>query len=67
MLIEFRDNSAPGDRSHIPEDLRPVFQVISGQLEQLKQVTPVSALFLYLVRETLTMSTLEATAKTARR
>ncbi|KAH9930495.1 uncharacterized protein BXZ73DRAFT_101867 [Epithele typhae] len=30
----------PGDRSHIPDDLRPVFQVISGQLEQLKQVTP---------------------------
>ena len=28
---------APGDRSHIPDELRPVFQVISGQLEQLKQ------------------------------
>ncbi|KAI0747191.1 hypothetical protein C8Q80DRAFT_1179960 [Daedaleopsis nitida] len=30
----------PGDRSHIPDDLRPIFQVVSGQLEQLKQVTP---------------------------
>ncbi|KAH9943542.1 hypothetical protein B0H21DRAFT_748869 [Amylocystis lapponica] len=30
----------PGDRSHIPEDLRPVFSVISGQLEHLKQTTP---------------------------
>ncbi|EIW51602.1 uncharacterized protein TRAVEDRAFT_176166 [Trametes versicolor FP-101664 SS1] len=30
----------PGDRSHIPDGLRPVFQVISNQLEQLKQVTP---------------------------
>ncbi|KAI0674665.1 hypothetical protein C8Q78DRAFT_989533 [Trametes maxima] len=30
----------PGDRSHIPDELRPVYQVISSQLEQLKQVTP---------------------------
>ncbi|KAL7283927.1 hypothetical protein ACG7TL_001199 [Trametes sanguinea] len=30
----------PGDRSHIPDELRPVFQIISGQLEHLKQVTP---------------------------
>ncbi|KAI0824922.1 hypothetical protein BC628DRAFT_1376550 [Trametes gibbosa] len=30
----------PGDRSHIPDGLRPVFQVISSQLEQLKQITP---------------------------
>ncbi|KAI0654852.1 hypothetical protein C8Q70DRAFT_924945 [Cubamyces menziesii] len=30
----------PGDRSHIPDELRPIHQVISGQLEQLKQVTP---------------------------
>ncbi|KAI8971291.1 hypothetical protein BD414DRAFT_540468 [Trametes punicea] len=30
----------PGDRSHIPDELRPIYQVISSQLEQLKQVTP---------------------------
>ena len=30
-------HAAPGDRSHIPEELRPIFQVVSGQLEQLKQ------------------------------
>ncbi|KAI9061594.1 WD40 repeat-like protein [Trametes sanguinea] len=30
----------PGDRSHIPDELRPVYQIISGQLEHLKQVTP---------------------------
>ncbi|KAI0634701.1 hypothetical protein C8Q77DRAFT_1103589 [Trametes polyzona] len=30
----------PGDRSHIPDHLRPVYQVISNQLEQLKQITP---------------------------
>ncbi|KAM5541833.1 hypothetical protein V8D89_004562 [Ganoderma adspersum] len=30
----------PGDRSHIPDELRPAYQVISGQLEQLRQVTP---------------------------
>ncbi|OCH86016.1 hypothetical protein OBBRIDRAFT_783955 [Obba rivulosa] len=30
----------PGDRSHIPEEMRPVYTVISGQLEQLKQTTP---------------------------
>ncbi|KAH9849003.1 hypothetical protein C2E23DRAFT_841396 [Lenzites betulinus] len=30
----------PGDRSHIPDGLRPAFQVISNQLEQLKQITP---------------------------
>lgn len=35
---------APGDRSHIPDELRPIFQVVSGQLEQLKQITPVSAM-----------------------
>lgn len=32
---------APGDRSHIPDELRPIFQVVSSQLEQLKQLTPV--------------------------
>ncbi|KAI0777311.1 hypothetical protein BD413DRAFT_467598 [Trametes elegans] len=30
----------PGDRSHIPDELRPAYQIISSQLEQLKQVTP---------------------------
>ncbi|KAI0360315.1 WD40 repeat-like protein [Trametes cingulata] len=30
----------PGDRSHIPDELRPIYQVISSQLEQLRQVTP---------------------------
>ncbi|KAI0945133.1 hypothetical protein AcV7_001754 [Taiwanofungus camphoratus] len=30
----------PGDRSHIPEDMRPVFNVIAAHLERLKQTTP---------------------------
>ncbi|KAK7685054.1 hypothetical protein QCA50_011891 [Cerrena zonata] len=30
----------PGDRSHIPDHLQPVFQVISGELNRLKQTTP---------------------------
>ncbi|EMD34634.1 hypothetical protein CERSUDRAFT_116810 [Gelatoporia subvermispora B] len=30
----------PGDRSHIAEEMRPVYTVISGQLERLKQTTP---------------------------
>ncbi|KAL6299339.1 hypothetical protein BKA93DRAFT_608197 [Sparassis latifolia] len=30
----------PGDRSHIPEEMRPVFTVISGQLERMKQTMP---------------------------
>lgn len=34
---------APGDRSHIPDNLRPIYSVISQQLEIVKQTTPVSA------------------------
>ncbi|KAL0571826.1 protein transport protein S31 [Marasmius crinis-equi] len=30
----------PGDRSHIPDHARPAYEVISQQLERLKQVTP---------------------------
>ncbi|GJE96308.1 WD40 repeat domain-containing protein [Phanerochaete sordida] len=30
----------PGDRSHIPDHLRPVYSVISQQLEIVKQTTP---------------------------
>ncbi|KAF7319788.1 Nucleoporin-interacting protein [Mycena kentingensis (nom. inval.)] len=30
----------PGDRSHIPETSMPAYQVISGQLEHLRQTTP---------------------------
>ncbi|PCH44664.1 hypothetical protein WOLCODRAFT_26929 [Wolfiporia cocos MD-104 SS10] len=30
----------PGDRSHIPEEMRPVYTVISGELERLKGTTP---------------------------
>ncbi|KAK7038871.1 protein transport protein S31 [Paramarasmius palmivorus] len=32
----------PGDRSHIPDHARPIYNVIHGQLEHLKQVTPPS-------------------------
>ncbi|KZT07919.1 uncharacterized protein LAESUDRAFT_697968 [Laetiporus sulphureus 93-53] len=31
-----------GDRSHIPDDLLPVYNVISGQLERVKQISPPS-------------------------
>ncbi|PSR74443.1 hypothetical protein PHLCEN_2v9855 [Hermanssonia centrifuga] len=31
---------SPGDRSHIPDDLRPVYIVISEQLNHAKQTTP---------------------------
>ncbi|OSX63731.1 hypothetical protein POSPLADRAFT_1169143 [Postia placenta MAD-698-R-SB12] len=30
----------PGDREHISDEMRPVYTVISGQLEHLKQTTP---------------------------
>ncbi|EKM49465.1 uncharacterized protein PHACADRAFT_214425 [Phanerochaete carnosa HHB-10118-sp] len=30
----------PGDRSHIPDHLRPIFNIISQQLEIVKQTTP---------------------------
>ncbi|KAF9255953.1 WD40 repeat-like protein [Marasmius fiardii PR-910] len=30
----------PGDRSHIPDHSRPIFHVIAGQLERLKQTQP---------------------------
>ncbi|OBZ77263.1 Protein transport protein SEC31 [Grifola frondosa] len=30
----------PGDRSHITEEMRPVYTVISAQLERVKQTTP---------------------------
>ncbi|TBU47884.1 hypothetical protein BD309DRAFT_950771 [Dichomitus squalens] len=30
----------PGDRSHIPDELRPAYQVITSQLEQFKQSIP---------------------------
>ncbi|KAI0070651.1 hypothetical protein K474DRAFT_1693732 [Panus rudis PR-1116 ss-1] len=30
----------PGDRSHIPDHLRPVYEVISGELNHFKQVAP---------------------------
>ena len=32
---------APGDRSHIPDDVKPVYQVLSEHLERLKQMMPV--------------------------
>jgi hypothetical protein len=32
--------SAPGDRSHIPEHARPIFDVLTEHLNQMKQVTP---------------------------
>jgi hypothetical protein len=32
---------APGDRTHIPDSLRPIHNVIGQQLNQLKQATPV--------------------------
>ncbi|KZT66624.1 hypothetical protein DAEQUDRAFT_752055 [Daedalea quercina L-15889] len=32
----------PGDRDHISDEMRPVYAVISGQLEHLKQATPPS-------------------------
>ena len=34
--------TAPGDRSHIPDDFRPIFNVISQQLEIVRQTSPVS-------------------------
>lgn len=34
--------TAPGDRSHIPDDMRPAYAVIFGQWEHLKQTSPVS-------------------------
>lgn len=34
-------SSAPGDRSHIPEEVRPAFNVLSEQLGRLRQTTPV--------------------------
>ncbi len=34
--------AAPGDRSHIPPHLAPVYEVINGELERVKQTTPVS-------------------------
>ncbi|KAI0062781.1 hypothetical protein BV25DRAFT_1991321 [Artomyces pyxidatus] len=30
----------PGDRSHIPDSLKPVYHVISGNLDRVKQTTP---------------------------
>ncbi|CAL1708455.1 unnamed protein product [Somion occarium] len=30
----------PGDRSHIPNHLQPVYQVINGELDRLKRTTP---------------------------
>ncbi|KAF9644242.1 hypothetical protein BDM02DRAFT_1054166 [Thelephora ganbajun] len=30
----------PGDRSHIPEYLRPVYEIINGHLNHLRQTTP---------------------------
>lgn len=35
-------NIAPGDRSHIPAESRPIFEVLSNELARLRQVTPVS-------------------------
>ncbi|KAI0088959.1 hypothetical protein BDY19DRAFT_947002 [Irpex rosettiformis] len=32
----------PGDRSHIPPHLQPVYEVISGELERVKQTSPSS-------------------------
>ncbi|TFY62085.1 hypothetical protein EVJ58_g4099 [Rhodofomes roseus] len=32
----------PGDRSHISDEIQPVYVVLSGQLERLKQTTPPS-------------------------
>lgn len=32
----------PGDRTHIPDSLRPIYGVVSQQLNQLKQTTPAS-------------------------
>ncbi|KAH9059766.1 hypothetical protein EDB87DRAFT_1675007 [Lactarius vividus] len=32
----------PGDRTHIPDSLRPIYNVVSQQLNQLKQTTPAS-------------------------
>lgn len=34
--------AAPGDRSHIPEHLRSIYEIISEHLNHLKQTTPVS-------------------------
>lgn len=34
---------APGDRSHIPEHVKPAYQVISEHLERFKQTIPVSS------------------------
>ncbi|KAK0204346.1 hypothetical protein DFS33DRAFT_1338755 [Desarmillaria ectypa] len=30
----------PGDRTHIPDDLRPAYEILSAQLSHLRQVTP---------------------------
>ncbi|KAK0452176.1 uncharacterized protein EV420DRAFT_1559290 [Desarmillaria tabescens] len=32
----------PGDRTHIPDDLRPAYEILSAQLSHLRQVTPPS-------------------------
>ncbi|KAH9171578.1 hypothetical protein EDB89DRAFT_1091731 [Lactarius sanguifluus] len=32
----------PGDRTHIPDSLRPIYNVVGQQLNQLKQTTPAS-------------------------
>ncbi|KAI0302809.1 hypothetical protein B0F90DRAFT_1627011 [Multifurca ochricompacta] len=32
----------PGDRTHIPDSLRPIYNIVSQQLNQLKQTTPTS-------------------------
>jgi hypothetical protein len=32
---------APGDRTHIPNQYRPIFEILSAQLDQLKQTAPV--------------------------
>lgn len=40
-LVEGTDQfSAPGDRSHIPDHARPIFDVLSEHLNEMKQVTP---------------------------
>ena len=36
---------APGDRSHIPDSVRPAYDVIVEQLNHLRQTSPVRLVF----------------------
>lgn len=47
-------SAAPGDRSHIPESDRFIFEVLGEEMNRVKQVMPVS-LMCYFRDQTLTV------------